>query len=93
MAHGESANAPHSVNAFHLRNKENAHENEPRHPFIRHPLGQEVRDEDIQQKLQKRVKHVEHEEEVKQRDGNVEDMFESDGRYANEHASEWIRYE
>ena len=79
-----------SVNAPNFQNKESVHENEPRHPFIRHPLGQEVRDEDVQQKLQKRVEHVEHGEEVKQRDGNVEDMFESDGWYANEQASEWI---
>jgi len=82
-----------SVSAFHFRNKESAHEHKPGHPFIRHALGQEVRDEDVQQKLQKRVKHVEHDEEVKQRDGDIEDMFESDGRYANEHASEWIRDE
>jgi len=84
---------PDLVNAFGFRNKENAHENEPRHPFIRHTLGQVVRHEDIQQQLQKRVKHVEHDEEVKQRDGNVEDMLESDRRHANEYASKRIRNE
>lgn len=93
MPHNESTDLPRSVNAFHLKDKENVHENEPRHPFIRHALGQVIRHEDIQQKLQKRVEHVEHDEEVEQRDGNVEDMFESDRGHTNKYAPERIRNE
>lgn len=73
--------------------EDNAHENEPRHPFIRHTLRQVVCHENIQQELQKRAKHVEHAEEVKERDGNAENMFEPDRWDANEHASEWVRNE
>ena len=76
-----------------FENEKHAHENEPRHPFIHHTLRQVVRHENVQQKLQKRGEHIEHPEEVKERDGNVEDMLEPDGWHANENASEWIRNE
>ena len=90
MPHHESTKPAVFSGCVVLRRKRNAHENEPRHPFIRHTLRQVVRYENIQQKLQKRAEHVEHAEEVEQRDGNVEDMLESDRWYANENASEWI---
>ena len=66
----------------------NVHDDEPRHP-----LSTVERHEYIQQELQKRVKHVEHGEEVKQRGANVEDTIESDRRHANGHASERVRDE
>ena len=93
MPHRESMRATVFSTRVGLRNKKYTHENEPRHPFIRHTLRQVVRHENIQQKLQKRAEHVEHPEEVKQRDGNVEDMLEPDRWDANENASEWIRNE
>jgi len=94
MSHHESNKyTAFSKRVLFLKIKDNAHENEPWHPFIRHTLGQVVRHEDIQQQLQKRVEHVEHAEEVKQRDGNVEDMLESDRRHADEYASKRIRDE
>ena len=40
--------------------------------------------------MPKRVEHVEHSEEVKERDGNAEDMLEPDRWHANEYASERI---
>jgi hypothetical protein len=82
---------PHrSVSPSSFENRVGAHENEPGHPFVRHALRQEVCHEDIQQQLPKRVKHVEHAEEVKQRDGDAKGMFESDRWHPNEYASEWI---
>ena len=75
------------------KNKGVVHENEPWHPFVCHTLGQVVCHEDIQQKLEKRVEHAEHAEEVKQSDGNVEDMLESDRRHANKYTPERIRNE
>ena len=78
MSHNESTEAQRFSKRASRSIKVDAHEDEPRHPFIRHALGQVIRHEDIQQELQKRVKHVEHDEEVKQRDGNVEDMLEPD---------------
>ena len=66
------------------------HENEPGHSLIRHTLRQVVCHENIQQKLQKRVEHVEHSEEVKERDSNAEDMLEANGRHSDENASERI---
>ena len=84
VPHNESTKPPRLVNVFLFKGRKNVHENEPRHPFIRHALGQVVCYKDVQQKLQKRVEHVEHCEEVKQRDGNVEGMFESDRGHTNE---------
>lgn len=71
-------------------NRGNAHKDEPGHPLIGHTFGQVVCHQDIQQKLQQRVEHVEHAEEVEERDGNAEDMFEPDGRHADEYASERV---
>jgi len=94
-----SADAPSRIYESHclvnvwLWEKKDVHENEPRHPFIRHALRQVISHEDIQQKLQKRGEHVEHPEEVEQRDGNVEDMLESDRWNANENTSKRIRDE
>jgi len=93
MPHHESAKAIVFSKRVALGRKKHVHENEPRHPLIRHTLRQVVCHEDIQRKLQKRGEHVEHPKEVEQRDGNVEDMLESYRWNANEYAPKWIRDE